>query len=413
MASLLFAALGLGTARAEDVVYLGWSQTEVGLRPTLDKLLADFQARNPGDKLQVIGFPFAQIEQNLILRRRNDQRVDVAQLQERWLPEFVQMGALYDLNTVIGKDALAAAFDPDMLKLGQVDGKQFGIPFTAGAITLVANSNVLKAAGITEPPRTIADFTAALRKIKAWNKDVIPFGLSTKTTPIIQVEATVMFWAFGAHFIDDKGKVVIDSPQGHAAMKYLADLVSEGLVAKGNDRFDTRKLYSADKVAFFIEVPVIRGFVRAQAGPGADAKIQVLPMFTQKAGDTPRAMLWAHYLVMFNQGGAKGAPNGAGARLLKAVGMDASAQATLWKDTGQIPTLKTTVADAINDPYAAGFLNAAKTAQWDETARFANGAEMREIIGQEVEAGMLGAKSPDAAIASMARRLEAAVKDSR
>lgn len=415
IATLLFAALGLaGAARAEDVVYMGWSQTEVGLRPTLEKLLSDFQARNPGDKLQVIGLPFAQIEQNLILRRRNDQRVDVAQLQERWLPEFVKMGALYDLNAVIGKDALAAAFDPDMLKLGQLDGKQYGIPFTAGTVTLVANRNVLKAAGITEPPKTVDEFTAALRKIKAWNKDVIPFGMSTKTAAIIEVEAMVMFWAQGAHFIDDSGKVVVDSPQGRAALKYLADLVKEGLIAKGNDRFDTRKLYSADKVAFFIEVPVLRGFVRAQAGgPSADGKIQVLPMLTAKAGDTPRGMLWAHYLVMFNQGGAKGAPNGAGAKLLRAVGMDASAQTTLWNEAGQIPTLKATVSEAIKDPYAEAFVTSARTAQWDETARFANGAEMRQIIGEEVEAGMLGAKSVDDAIASMARRLNAAVKESR
>jgi multiple sugar transport system substrate-binding protein len=141
--------LGLaGTCRADDVVFIGWSQTEVGLKPTLEKLFRDFQARNAGDKLQVIGFPFGQMEQNLILRRRNDQRMDVAQLQERWLPEFVQMKALYDINAVVGANALQASFDPDLLKLGQVDGKQYAVPFTAGAITLVANRNVLQAAGI-------------------------------------------------------------------------------------------------------------------------------------------------------------------------------------------------------------------------------------------------------------------------
>ena len=403
-----------GVCRADDVVFIGWSQTEVGLRPTLEKLFSDYQTRNAGDKLQVIGFPFGQMEQNLILRRRNDQRMDVAQLQERWLPEFVQMKALYDINGVVGANTLLANFDPDLLKLGQIDGKQYAVPFTAGAITLVANRNVLQAAGITQPPRTIEEFTAALRKVKASGKDVIPFGFSTKGTPLIEIESMLMFWAHGASFIDEQGRVVVDSPQSRAALKYLADLVSEGLIAKGNDRFDTRKLYSSDKVAFFFDPPVVRGFVRAQAGgPSADSKVMILPMFTAKPGDTPRGLLWAHFLVMFNQGGAKGTPEGAGARLLRAVGMDPGAQATLWNETGQIPTLKATLADALKDPYAKAFVDAAKTSRWDETTRFANGAELRQIIGEEVEAGMLGAKSVDQAVRSMASRLEAALKEVR
>lgn len=411
-------ALGLtlaaGNARADEAVFIGWSQAEVGLKPTMEKLFGSFQAAHPADKLQVIGFPFGQMEQNLILRRRNNQRMDVAQLQERWLPPFVTMNALYDLNKVVGADALAAKFDPDLLKLGQIDGKQVAIPFTAGAITMVGNRNVLKAAGIATPPRTLAEFTAALRKIKASNKDVIPFGFSTKVTALIQVESTIVFWAHGANFIDAKGKVLVDSPEARTALKYLADLVAEGLIAKGNDRFDTRKLYAADKVGFFFDPPVVRGFVRAQSpGPDADAKVMILPVPTAKAGDEPHGLLWAHFLVMFNQGGATGKSDSLGTKLLAAVGMDATAQTTLWRETGQIPTLKAPLAEVRKDPYVQAFLDAAKTARWDETTRFANGAELRQIIGEEVEAGMLGAKSVDDAIRSMAKRLDVALKDVR
>jgi len=412
---LLFGvALVAAPALAEDVVFIGWSQTEVGLKPTLEKIFAGFQATHPRDKLEVIGFPFGQMEQNLVLRRRNDQRMDVAQLQERWLPPFVAMNALYDLNQVIGADVLAARYDPDLLKLGQINGKQVAVPFTAGAITMVGNRKVLDAAGIKQPPRTLEEFTAALRKVKAWNKDVIPFGFSTKGISLIQVESTIVFWAFGARFIDEQGKVLVDSPQARDALKYLVDLVKEGLIAKGNDRFDTRKIFANDQVAFFFDPPVVRGFVRAQAGgPAADAKVMILPVPTLKAGDTPRGLLWAHFLVMFNQGGATGARDGAGAQLLTAVGMDAATQSVLWRETGQIPTLKTTLAEVGKDPYIQDFLAAAKTARWDETTFFANGAELRQIIGEEVEAAMLGGKSVDDAIRTMARRLDTALKAAR
>ncbi len=411
---LLAAVFVVAPALAEDVVFIGWSQTEVGLKPTLERIFGSFQAAHPRDKLEVIGFPFGQMEQNLVLRRRNDQRMDVAQLQERWLPPFVTMNALHDLNQVIGADVLAARYDPDLLKLGQIGGKQVAVPFTAGAITMVGNRKVLDAAGVTQAPRTLDEFTAALRKVKAWNKDVIPFGFSTKGIPLIQVESTIVFWAHGARFLDEQGKVLVDSPQSRTALKYLVDLVNEGLIAKGNDRFDTRKIFANDKVAFFLDPPVVRGFVRAQAGgPAADAKVMILPVPVLKAGDTPHGLLWAHFLVMFNQGGAKGERAGAGAQLLTAVGMDAGTQSVLWKETGQIPTLKTTLAEVGKDPYIQDFLAAAKTARWDETTFFANGAELRQIIGEEVEAAMLGGKSVDDSIKTMARRLDTAVKAAR
>lgn len=413
IATLSF-AIASGGAWGADAVYMGWSQTEVGLRPTMDKLFGGIQTAHPDKKLEVVGFPFGQMEQNLVLRRRNGERIDVAQLQERWLPQFAGMNALYDLSQVVGAASLSSKFDPDLLKLGQVNGKQLAVPFTAGAITLVANKKVLASAGIATPPRTLTEFKEALRKIKSSNKEAIPFGLSTKGTALIQVESMIWFWAHGASFLDKDGKVLVDSPQARAALKDLSDMVKEGLIVKGSDRYDTRKLYAADKVGFFFDAPVIRGFVRAQSpGVDADAKIMVLPVPVAAPGGTPRPMLWAHFLTMFNHGGSTGKSDSFGAQVLGAVGMDASAQLALWKEAGQLPTLKTALVEAQKDPYARAYLEAAKVAAWDETTSFPNGAELRQIIGEEVEAGMLGAKSTDDAITSMAKRLNRSMKEAR
>ena len=52
------------------------------------------------------------------------------------------MNALVDLEQVFGKERLSQLYDPEILKLGQVRGKQVGVPFTVGAITMIANSPV-------------------------------------------------------------------------------------------------------------------------------------------------------------------------------------------------------------------------------------------------------------------------------
>lgn len=416
--ALAGAAMIAGTAaRAEEISFIGWSHTEAGLKPTLEKMFADFQAKaaSTGDKVQIIGFPFGQMEQNVILRQRTNQRSDVVQLQERWVPQFAAMNALVDLDDVFGKERLNQLYDPEILKLGQVRGKQVGVPFTVGAITMIANRQVLKDAGIAEPPKTMEAFLAGLRQIKARRPNVIPFGFSTKLSPVIQIESMIWFWQHGARFFDDKGKVLIDSPQAHAALKLLAELVADGMIAKGNDRFDTRKLFAKDEVAFFFDPPAVRGFTRAHSGLGAaaDDKVIVMPIPVAGNGEPPRAVLWAHHMVMFNQGGARPKRDSLAARFVDAVVFNTDAQLALYREAGQIPSTKAALATLRDDAFVQGFIDASKTALWDETSFWPNGAELRQIIGEEVEAAMLGQKPADQAIRSMARRLDNALKDVR
>jgi hypothetical protein len=54
------------------------------------------------------------------------------------------------------------------------------------------------------------------------------------------------------------------------------------------------------------------------------------------------------------------------------------------------------------------WLSQTRNARSDELAVFANGNELRTIIGEEVTAGMLGQKTPAESIKSMAARLAAA-----
>lgn len=415
VALALIALMAAPPVGAAEMTFLGWSHTEVALKPPLERLFQSFQAANPSDKVEIVGFPFGQMEQNLVLRLRAGQRTDVAQLQERWVPQFAAANALADLGTVFGKDWLAERIDPAILALGQVKGVQVGMPFTIGAITMVANRRILAEAGITTLPVTWDEHVAAFRKIKVAKPDVIPFGFSTKLAPNIQIESMILFWSHGARFFDDKGKVLIDSPEARVALKRLVDMVNDGLVAKGNDRFDTRKLFAIDKVAFFFDPPAVRGFIRSHSGKGAeaDANVMALPVPVIRSGEPPRGVLWAHHLVMFTTGGAKPTRDSLPGRFVQAMLFDKAAQLALWDAAGQIPSTRAALADVGDDPFAQAFIEASRTALWDETSFWPNGAELRQIIAEEVEAAMLAGKAVDDAIASMARRLDRALADAR
>jgi multiple sugar transport system substrate-binding protein len=405
--SVILASAGL--AWAEDVVYIGWSHTESGSKPVLEKTFAGFKAANPGINLEAVGVPVSQMETTLMLRRRSNQRVDVAQMQERWLPIFAASGGLVDPSEVLGRDYLAQMYHPTAISMGQVRGKQLGVPWVFGSTGMVAHGKVTAEAGVTNLPHTMQQFTEALRKIKKAKPASSPWGFTTKDVQLNALEAELVFWQFGAKFLDDNGNVLVDSPEGRRAMQFLADMVKEGLILPGNDRFDVRRLFSQELIGFYLDPPVARAFARAQSGQGEvyDKYVIPMPMPVVKGGDKSLTIQWAHLLVMYQQGSARPGADGAAAKLVKHI-TSTESQLAYYKEAGVFPANKAALASLSSDQFMSRWIELSVNAQPDEPAKFTNSADIRRVIGEEVIAGMLGQKTPEAAITTMASRLKAA-----
>ena len=396
-------ASSLSAARADDARFVSWAYSEAPGRAFISSQIRDI----PGVNVELIGFPFKNTLENLILRYRSGQPTEAAQIQERWLPTLAKMGALKDLNGVIGQDALNLV-DPSLLATGQVDGKQYAVPWTAGSIAMVANKVVLDKAGIKQMPRTMQEFGDDLRAIKAAVPNSVPFGLSTSNPEFIQVESQIIFWQFGAHFFQDE-KVAVDSEQSRKALQFIVDLVKDGLVAKGNDRFATRNLFAQELVGFYFDAPVARGFARKLTGQGPDydKNVIVMPTPLTDSGQPPRSVIWAHLLGIMNGGD----PNvAAGAKIISHFALDPNTQEAYWNALGLFPTTKAAISWFGKDAYVTNWIGLTKTALFDEPAAFANSAEISNIIGEEIQSAMLGLKTVDQAIADMAKRLTQATQ---
>jgi len=398
-------------ALADQMVFVGWSQQEAGSREVLERTFERFRQANPDVQAEFVGFPFGQTMQNLVLRRRTRQPTHVAQMADRWLPIFVASGGLIDANDVLGRAWLESQIDPAILEFGRVGGHQYGVPWTAGAIALVGNRRVLERAGITEPPRTMPDFLAALRRIKAAVPNSVPFGLSTRNRDLIALEAQIIFWQHGARFFDREGNVTIDTPQARAALQLLVDMVREGLIARGNDRFDTRRLFGQELVGFYFDPPIARAFARTHSGQGAayDENVMVLPTPVVSPGEPPRSIQWVHFLVMFDQGSVNRTANGPAARFIRFMVADTRNQLDYFNETGLFPISREAFAQVSSDPYIRTFMEIATTALPDEPSQWPNAADLTTIIGEEIEAALIAGKAVDVAIQDMTRRLNTAM----
>jgi multiple sugar transport system substrate-binding protein len=396
-------ALGAGAAQAADLSFMSFTYAEEANKPIVEKLLADFTA---ADSLSVepLGFAWGDMQKNIFLRARSNTLPNVAQLSERWLPTFASLDTLVDLNTVYGKDKLEATFAPDALAMGNIGGKQLALPLISGSIGMVANKEVLDKAGVAVPT-TVDEFKAALIAVRDKVPNSVPYTMATKNNGSILIDFMLWNWVHGGRIIDDSGKVVIDSDASRAALTFMVDLVKERLAAPEIDRPDSRRLMAQGASAFYFDAPQTRTFLRDFSGKGEAFDANVLPMKTPvlKAGDASTSVQWGHLLVQFAAGATATADQPAD-KFLSYLTSDA-VQTDFPLKMSALPVTKSARDAVKDDAYLTAWAAATGASRTNEVGIWSNGAELTQIIGEEVQGALLGQKSVDDAIAAMQTRL--------
>lgn len=167
---------------------------------------------------------YVELVQQLSADRAAGRQADVAVAGFDLLPTFAnQLGA-----QEFSPRLLRASYDQRFVKLGQVDGRQIGIPQQVSVPVLIYNLDVLEAAGVD--PATLATtdgVLAAAEKIKATSPDIQPIDLpvgeqfgqwylsslaNSKNSPVQNAD----------------GSPNVDTPAAREAMEFLARVGSYG-----------------------------------------------------------------------------------------------------------------------------------------------------------------------------------------
>jgi multiple sugar transport system substrate-binding protein len=310
---------------------------------------------------------------------------------------------------VFGADSLETRFDENALKMVTVGGKRYAVPWMMGTVGMVANGKVMQDVGITANARTMDEWVEMLRAIKKAIPSSSPFGLSTKAAGLAQFESQLIFWNHGARVIDDDGNIAVDSAEARAALTFLTDMVKEGLILPGNDRFDFRKLFAQGLVGFYPDQPLARSFARDLSSEGEAYQKYVLPMRmpVASAGAEPISILGGHMVILPEYGGAKPTADSPAGKFVDLI-TSTERQLEYYRVTGFFPTTKEAIAALKDDEFFVNWNAANANARIDELAQFLNANDLRTIVGEEIIASMLGQKTPDQAITTMAERLKAA-----
>ncbi|MGV9312409.1 extracellular solute-binding protein [Streptomyces sp. NPDC003691] len=141
---------------------------------TPDAWLADLTAefeKQTGATLKYEKQAWNGIQQKLTTALSEDTPPDVFEIGNTQTPAYAKTGGLADLGDL--KKEIGADWSESLNKASVFDGKQYAAPWYFANRVVVYNKSVFAEAGITAPPKTRAEFYAALDKIKAKGKEPI------------------------------------------------------------------------------------------------------------------------------------------------------------------------------------------------------------------------------------------------
>lgn len=386
------------------IVWAGWSGEEESSKAIFgDTMVGGFNDKNTGTTVSWVGWPWAETLQQLLIRNQGSEQLDIAQVDISMFASLAAADVLVDLNDVVGEDYFKTNFEESALKVGNYDGKQYGMPWSMASIGMLYNPEILSKAGWDNPPKTIDEFEQCLADISNLDGDIIPYGVATKDATAAG-DFSPWLWTFGGSIYGSDDSITINNEAAVKTVNWYKDLLNKNYIRMNIGRMDSRQLFAQGKMAFYDDAVLAKGVAVKNGVDQAKVNEVCKPMLrpTLKDGDAPQSTMWGHMLVIFkNSDYQKQAAEFAKHLVSDEVSMK------YFESNGMPPVLKSVLAsDTIkNDPYASAFMEITKSGRLEETALNPKNGEIKTIITEELQAALLDEKDTQKALDDMAERI--------
>ncbi|ANJ27803.1 sugar ABC transporter substrate-binding protein [Agromyces aureus] len=373
----------------EDFTFTSWNYGEEAQKALIEQEVAGF-TDGKGIEAELVSYPFAEYRNQLLLRSRDGSTTGAAQLDIADIQSLARLGVLEDLGSYVD----AGGYTDAALANGKVGDTQYGLPWYTGSIGLISNTALLEQAGITETPQTVDEFEDALKAVKGLGGDVVPYALATKPETI--KDFIPWFRTFGSKIVDGE-EISVNDKGAVEALTWIKSLVDDGLVSLNVGRPEARTLYSQGKAAFFDDANQVRGTISSQA---TDPTLldHTLPVSRPvvKAGDEPQALAWGGLLVVFKEG-----PANTASQFASFLSSDVDTALNRFEQIGSVPTTTKALEDPIfaDDAYATTWQEQITTgASPNPLWAFPEYAQMEAKLAEQIQAALIGSKSPKDAL---------------
>src|SRR3569623_2006426 len=360
--------LAASAAQAVEIQY--WQYVYDTRVKAMDELIKNFEAANPDITVKQTTFPYDDYQTKVIAAHAAGNGPDVLQFYYGWLDKFQKGGLLQPLDqAVFPNAAIEKDFFPIVSAISR-DGKYYGLPTAVRSLALFYNKNLLKEAGIAEPPKTLDDLVADAKKTTKTD------GSGNITSEGITLDFAgqdhqwwreVLVRQFGGGPYDDKGNVAYNSDGGLKALQWYTDLQTKEKVGLSGFMDEGQAAFKAGLAAFTVDGTFRLGAFK----PITDFKWGVTELPANADGVRSN---FASYFANGIGAGATGDKKAAAEKFLQYITSPEAMQ--LWlKVVGELPArreaalTKENLADPIYGPFLKALDYANTTLYVDEAAQ--------------------------------------------
>ena len=224
--------LGSGSAYAETKLKLVEVITSPERTQTLQAMVDDYEAANPGVEVEIVSLPWGQAFETFATMVAGGDVPDVVEMPDRWLALYAGNDMLMSLEDNIKDWEHGDTLTQKSLDMGRyAGGTMYTVPYGFYLRAMFYNRKLLAEAGIDAPPATMAEFMEASRKVSELDGKS---GYCLRGGPG-GLNGWIMFAATmngSNEFFTEDGKSRLDEPGSIEGIQFLIDMYQKGYAPK-------------------------------------------------------------------------------------------------------------------------------------------------------------------------------------
>jgi multiple sugar transport system substrate-binding protein len=219
---------GAAGGSAQTVNLRFWTHQNIPWNDSNDRLAAGFMQENPGIKIEIEAFPYADFEQKTQTALASKTGgADIFELWGGWILDFAPTGALSPAPDALINVIKNDSYDPVLAGVYH-DGKYYGVPieFNQEGAGLLILKPWFEEHGIAYP-KTWDEMIDIARKHRIYNNGTFELkGWNFISNDTLLFTYTAMIVSKGGNFLEDGGhRFNFDTPIGKEALQTLVDYV--------------------------------------------------------------------------------------------------------------------------------------------------------------------------------------------
>lgn len=305
---ILFLLLGVlffsSSSLAEEktkISFLWWPDPGGGF----EEIISDFEKENPDIEVEMIKGPTSTDTRETMYTTSflaGESTYDMVLMDIVWLPKFAKQGWLIPLDDWFREEE-RKEFLPGDIQGSIFEGRIYRIPLQTDAGILYYRKDLLEEKGYN-PPKTWDEFVKIAKALQL-PPNLWGFVFEGKQYEGLVCNFLEILWSFGGEIFDERGNLVLNSPHGIEALKFMYELIYTYRISPPGittyEEEEARHIFQEGRAVFCRNWPYMWLLGQSQDSP-IKGKIGIIPL-PHKEGEKSSACLggWGFGISKFSK----------------------------------------------------------------------------------------------------------------